>query len=37
MKTRLPQHGIVEQPLDKNQLITVPDLLPCIQSALGAG
>ena len=36
VKTRLPQHGIVEQPLDKNHLGALPDLLPCIQAALGA-
>ena len=37
MKARLPQHGIVEQALDKNHLGAVPDLLPCIQAALAAG
>ena len=37
VKTRLPQHGIVEQPFDKNHLGAVPDLLPCIQTALRAG
>ena len=37
VKARLPQYGIVEQALDKNHLGAVPDLLPCIQAALGAG
>jgi hypothetical protein len=37
VKARLPQHGIVEQSLDNNDLGAVPDLLPCIQAALGAG
>lgn len=37
VKACLPQHGIVEQPFDKNHLRGVPDLLPCIQAALGAG
>ena len=29
-KTRLPQYGIVKQPLDKDHLGAVPNLLPCI-------
>ena len=33
-KTRLPQYGIVKQPLDKDHLGAVPDLLPYIQAAL---
>ena len=37
VKSRLPQHGIVEQALDQNHLGAMPDLLPCIQAALGAG
>ena len=36
-KTRLPQHGIVEQPFDKNHLGALPNLLPGIQATLGAG
>ena len=36
-KTRLPQHGIVEQPLDKNHLGALLNLLPGIQATLGAG
>ena len=35
-KTRLPQHGIVEQPLDENQLGAWPNLLPGIQATPGA-
>ena len=31
------QHGIVEQTFDKNHLGEMPNLLPCIQAALGAG
>ncbi len=37
VKARLPQYEIVEQALDKNHLRAVPNLLPCIQAALGAG
>ena len=37
VNVRLPQDGIVEQALDNNDLGAVPDLLPCIQAALGAG
>ena len=36
-KTGLPQHGIVEQPLDENDLGALLNLLPGIQAALGAG
>ena len=36
-KTRLPQHGIVEQPLDENHLGALPNLLPGIQATLRAG
>ena len=36
MKTCLPQHGIVEQPLDENYLRAMLNLLPGIQAALGA-
>ena len=36
-KTRLPQHGIVEQSLDENHLGTLLDLLPGIQATLGTG
>ena len=36
-KTRLPQHGIVEQPLDENHLGALLNLLPGIQATLGAG
>ena len=36
-KTRLPQHGIVEQPLDENHLGALLNLLPTIQATLGAG
>ena len=35
-KTRLPQHGIVEQAFDENHLRTAPDLLPAVQTSLGA-
>jgi hypothetical protein len=35
-KTCLPQHGIVEQPLDENYFRAMPNLLPGIQAALGA-
>ena len=37
VKARLPQYGIVEEALDQNHLGAMPDLLPCIQAALGAG
>ena len=37
MKARLAQGRIIEQSLDKNHLGAVPDLLPGIQTALGAG
>src|ERR1700691_384166 len=37
VKARLPQYGIVEEALDKNHLGEMPDLLPCIQAALGTG
>ena len=37
MKTRLPQHGIVKQPLDQDDFLTLPNLLPCIQATLGTG
>ena len=37
VKARLSQHGIVEEALDNNDLGAMPDLLPCIQAALGAG
>ena len=37
VKSRLPQYGIVEEALDQNHLGETPDLLPCIQAALGAG
>jgi len=33
----LAQRGIVEQSLDNNHLGAVPNLLPCIQTALGSG
>ena len=36
VKTRLPQHGIVEQPLDENHLGALSNLLPGIQATLGA-
>ncbi len=36
VKTRLPQHRIVEQPLDENHLGALPNLLPGIQATLGA-
>jgi len=36
VKTRLPQHGIVEQPFDKNHLGALLNLLPTIQVTLGA-
>ena len=36
-KTGLPQHDIVEQPLDENDLGALLNLLPGIQAALGAG
>ena len=36
VKTGLPQHGVVEQTLDENHFRISPDLLPCIQAALGA-
>ena len=36
VKTGLPQHGIVEQPLDENHFRVVPDLLPAIQATFGA-
>ncbi len=36
-KTRLPQHGIVEQPLDENHLGTLLNLLPGIQATFRAG
>src|SRR5437588_13020405 len=35
-KTCLPQHGIVEQRLDENDLGALLKLLPTIQAALGA-
>src|SRR5437588_10128541 len=35
-KTCLPQHGIVEQPLDENHLGALLNVLPTIQAALGA-
>ena len=37
VKTRLPQHRIVEQSLDQNHLGALPYLLPGIQATLGAG
>jgi len=37
VKARLPHYGIVEEPLYQNHLGAIPDLLPCIQAALGAG
>src|SRR5260370_42001510 len=36
-KTCLPQHGIVEQSLDKDHLGALLNLLPGIQATLGAG
>src|SRR5271170_5176675 len=36
VKTGLPQHGVVEQTLDKNHVRILPDLLPCVQATLGA-
>ena len=36
-KARLPQHGIVEQPLDENHLGTLLNLLPGIQATFRAG
>ncbi len=36
-KARLPQHRIVEQPLDEDHLGALLDLLPGIQATLGAG
>jgi len=36
-KTCLPQHGIVEQPLDENHLGALLNLLPSIQAAFGTG
>ena len=35
-KTCLPQHRIIEQPLDENHLGAVLNLFPSIQTALGA-
>jgi len=37
VKACLAQHRVIEQPLDKNHIGAVPDLLPCIQAPLGAG
>ena len=36
-KARLPQHRIVEQPLDENHLGALLNQLPSIQATLGAG
>ena len=36
-KTRLPQHGIVEQSLDENHLRALLNLFPAIQATLRAG
>ena len=36
-KTRLPQRGIVEQPLDEDDLGAMSNLLPGIQAAFAAG
>ena len=36
-KTGLPQNGIVEQALDENHFRRLTDLLPRVQTALGAG
>ena len=36
VKTGLPQHGVVEQPLDENHFRILADLLPAVQAALGA-
>ncbi len=36
-KTRLPQHSIVEQPLDENHLRALLNLFPTIQATLRAG
>ena len=36
-KTRLPQRGIVEQPLDENHFGVLLNLLPSIQATLRAG
>src|SRR5262249_26905622 len=33
-KTRLPQHGIIEQPLDENDLGALLNLVPGIQATL---
>ena len=35
-KTRLPQHGIVEQPLDENHRRALLNLFPTIQATLRA-
>ena len=35
-KTRLPQHGIIEQPLDENDLGALLNLIPGIQAPLRA-
>src|SRR5882762_5710415 len=35
-KTRLPQHGIIEQPLDENDLGALLNLVPGIQATLRA-
>ena len=35
-KTRLPQHRIIEQPLDENDLGALLNLVPGIQATLGA-
>ena len=35
-KSRLPQHGIVEQAFDEDHLRTAPDLFPAVQTSLGA-
>ena len=35
-KTRLPQHGIIEQPLDENDLGELLNLVPGIQATLRA-
>ena len=37
MKARLPQYGIVEEAFYQNHLGVMPDLLPYVQAALGAG
>jgi hypothetical protein len=36
VKTRLPQHGVIEETLDKDHLPVAADLIPAIPAALTA-